>query len=48
MFATPSFVFEMLELLLEKNINIEDLVKNHFFYFEKKSKSKWYGTLLYL
>jgi hypothetical protein len=37
MIATPSFVFEMLELLLEKNINIEDLVKNHFFYCEKKS-----------
>ena len=37
MFATPSFVFEMLELLLEKNINIEDLVKNHFFYCEKKA-----------
>jgi hypothetical protein len=37
MFATPSFVFEMLELLLEKNININDLVKNHFFYCEKKA-----------
>ena len=37
MFATPSFVFEMLELLLEKNINIEELVKNHFFYCEKKA-----------
>jgi hypothetical protein len=37
MFSTPSFVFEMLELLLEKNINIEDLVKNHFFYCEKKA-----------
>lgn len=37
MFATPSFVFEMLELLLEKNINIEDLVKNHFFYCEKRA-----------
>lgn len=37
MFATPSFVFEMLELLLEKNINIDDLVKNHFFYCEKKA-----------
>jgi hypothetical protein len=36
MFATPLFVFEMLELLLEKNINIEDLVKNHFFYCEKR------------
>ncbi len=38
MFSTPSFVFEMLELLLEKNINIEDLVKNHFFYCEKRAK----------
>ena len=37
MFATPSFVFEMLELLLEKNINIEDLVKNHFLYCEKRA-----------
>ena len=37
MFSTPSFVFEMLELLLEKNINIEDLVKNHFFYCEKRA-----------
>ena len=38
MLSTPSFVFEMLELLLEKNINIEDLVKNHFFYCEKRAK----------
>jgi len=37
MFSTPSFVFEMLKLLLEKNINIEDLVKNHFFYCEKRA-----------
>lgn len=37
MFSTPSFVFEMLELLLLKNINIEDLVKNHFFYNEKRA-----------
>ena len=37
MFSTPSFVFEMLELLLEKNINIEDLVKNHFFYCDKRA-----------
>jgi len=37
MFATPSFVFKMLELLLEKNINIEDLVKNHFFNCEKRA-----------
>ena len=38
MYATPKFVFEMLELLLLKNINIEELVKNHFFYCEKKAK----------
>ncbi len=37
MFANPSFVFDMLELLLEKNINIEELVKNHFFYCKKKA-----------
>lgn len=36
MFATPSFVFEILVLLLEKNMNIEELVKNHFFYCEKR------------
>ena len=40
MFATPSFVYEMLELLLEKNINIEDLVKNYFFKIEKKVNLK--------
>jgi hypothetical protein len=38
MFATPSFVLTMLELLLEKNIDIEDLVKNHFLYCEKRAK----------
>ena len=37
MFAIPSFVFEILELLLEKNIKIDDLVKNHFFYCEKRA-----------
>ena len=37
MYPTPPFVFTMLELLLEKNINIEDLVKNHFFYCEKRA-----------
>jgi hypothetical protein len=42
MFATPSFVFEMLELLLENNINIEDLVKNHFFYCDKKANFNGY------
>ena len=37
MFATPLFVFEMLELLLDKNMNIEELVKNHFFNCEKRA-----------
>jgi hypothetical protein len=37
LFASPSFVFKILELLLEQNINIEDLVKNHFFYCEKRA-----------
>jgi hypothetical protein len=37
MLTTPFFVFTMLELLLEKNINIEDLVKNHFFYCKKRA-----------
>ena len=40
MFATPLFVFEILELLLEKNINIEDLVKNYFLKIEKKVNLK--------
>jgi hypothetical protein len=37
-FSNPKFVFEILVLLLEKNINIEELVKKHFFYCEKKVK----------
>ena len=37
MFATPKFVFEILTLLLEKNIDIAELVKNHFFYCDKKA-----------
>jgi len=35
--SNPSFIFEMLVLLLEQNMNIEDLVKNHFFYCEKRA-----------
>ena len=35
MFATPSFVYEMLVLLLEKNMNIDELVKHHFLHCEK-------------
>ena len=34
--STPSFVFEMLNLLLEQNMDVEELVKKHFFYCEKK------------
>ncbi len=37
MFSTPSFVYEILVLLLEKNIDIEELVKNHFLCCEKKA-----------
>ena len=37
MFSTPKFIFEMLELLLENNISIDDLVKNYFFYCDKKA-----------
>jgi hypothetical protein len=47
MFSTPKFVFEMLLLLLEKNMNIEELVKNHFLYCEKKAsldKVEYYYT----
>lgn len=36
MISTPSFVFEMLTLLLEKNIDIRTLVIEHFFRFDKK------------
>jgi len=37
MFATPSFVFDMLELLLKKNMDIELLVREHFFYCKKRA-----------
>jgi hypothetical protein len=33
--SNPKFVFEMLVLLIEQNMNIEELVINHFFYCEK-------------
>ena len=42
MFSTPKFIFEMLELLLENNISIDDLVKNHFLYCEKKANVNGY------
>jgi hypothetical protein len=34
MLSTPKFVYEMLDLLLIKNISTEELVRNHFFNFE--------------
>lgn len=37
MFTSPSFVYEMLVLLLEQNVNIEYLVKEHFFYCDKRA-----------
>jgi hypothetical protein len=37
MYATSKFVYEMLHLLLEKNMNIEELVKKHFLLCDKKS-----------
>lgn len=36
-FTNPKSTFELLVLLLENNMNIEELVKNHFFYCEKKA-----------
>lgn len=35
--STPKAIFELLELLFQDNISIEDLVKNHFLYCEKKA-----------
>lgn len=40
MFATPVFVFEIFVLLLEKNMNICELVKEHFFCCEKRANMK--------
>jgi len=37
MFSTPAFVFEMLQLLLEKNGSVEELVKDHFFKCDKRA-----------
>ena len=37
MFSTPKFVYEILVLLLEKNMNINELVSQHFFYCDKKA-----------
>jgi hypothetical protein len=37
MFSNPCFVYEMLEMLLEQNMNVSDLVRNHFFFCEKRA-----------
>ena len=37
MFATPKFVFEMLILLLKENMDIKQLVTEHFFLCEKRA-----------
>lgn len=37
MFAPPKFVFEMLDLLLNENMNVEELVTKHFFLCDKKA-----------
>ncbi len=47
MLSTPKFVYEMLVLLLEKNLDVEELVKNHFFICDKKAnikKKEYYYT----
>ena len=36
MFSHPKFVFEMLVLLLDKNMNVVELVTNHFFNCDKR------------
>lgn len=40
MLSHPKFVFEMLALLLEKNMNVVELVTNHFFNCDKRVKFK--------
>ena len=37
MFSTPKFVFQMLELLLDKKMDIQTLVVDHFFACEKRA-----------
>jgi len=35
--SSPKFVYEMLELLLDKNMDVAELVKNHFLAIDKKA-----------
>jgi hypothetical protein len=37
-FANPKFCFEMFELLLDKNLDISEIVTTHFFICEKRAK----------
>lgn len=37
MLTSPKFVFEMLELLLDKRMDISELVRNHFFICDKRA-----------
>lgn len=37
MFATPEFVYKILELMLVQKIDIQELVREHFFYCDKRS-----------
>lgn len=36
MLSNPKFVFEILDLLLDKNLNIEELVTNHFYLCDRR------------
>jgi len=38
MFSHPKFIYEILKLLLENEINVEDIVNNHFFCCDKLAK----------
>ncbi len=37
MFSTPSFVYQMLFLLLEEKMDVEELVREHFFICDKRA-----------
>lgn len=37
MFATPEFVYKILELMLVQKIDIQELVRDHFFYCNKRA-----------
>ncbi len=47
MLSHPSFVFKMFELLLEENIDIDDLVRNHFLCCNKRATNHHYTEHYY-